>query len=33
MIVGNYERKFPFTDEGFNSFINGLAVKALAIRN
>lgn len=28
MIVGNDERKFPFMDEGFNSFINGLAVKA-----
>lgn len=28
MIVGNDERKFPWMDEGFNTFINSLADKA-----
>ena len=28
MIVGSNERKFPWMDEGFNTFINGLADKA-----
>lgn len=28
MIVGSNERKFPWMDEGFNTFINGLAVKS-----